>query len=612
MRGMVMCTSRIHRWLWPGLVVLVLAGLLATPTLAQSRLVVVERRDGDIHLLPSGALAFTEIWRVRFVGGPTSQLAHRIAHEHLTSIDGWQVSEGAHAYTAAENAQPGTFALHGDGKGITWHFTPTLDEVRTFRLSYTVDGALAIYPEGDQVHWPFIEADRPYPIYATHVALQLPRPFASSELGATTHFAQRATQQATIVGGAASETIVFRGGPFAPDAGWEIGARLPHGAVTASPPAWQLRQDSEAARQTSQPFYNRLALTTALLILSGGVALLALLWSRSQHGAAVAQPAECCTRPPSDLPPALSATLLDGQMGVPRIVATLLDLARRGVIQIVEQHTPAQRLPSDFRFVLLESSLSGLRPYEKAVLHNIFGSRLTHERHLSALHQRFYTALPPLKNWFYHEVVQAGYLARDPQQVHKRYARLGQVLLLLALVGALVGYPLLLLPYAPFAIAIFIALALVAGGFILLAHRLPDQPFTTRGIQEIARWQGFKHYLEHIEDYTDLAIVRDQFELYLPYAVAFGCERSLMRKFIRANAPPPAWYILAEAVGPKMPPALKLKAACRGMLHLLKQAETVLTSRPDARTPDRSPRPNPPRAYDRAEAPSVAAQEARS
>jgi len=66
---------------------------------------------------------------------------------------------------------------------------------------------------------------------------------------------------------------------------------------------------------------------------------------------------------------------------------------------------------------------------------------------------------------------------------------------------------------------------------------------TRKGAEEAAKWRAFKEYLHRTEKYVDLKTVTDQFDKYLPYAIAFGLDRSWIGKFARvANAPMPTWY----------------------------------------------------------------------
>jgi hypothetical protein len=65
---------------------------------------------------------------------------------------------------------------------------------------------------------------------------------------------------------------------------------------------------------------------------------------------------------------------------------------------------------------------------------------------------------------------------------------------------------------------------------------------TPQGAEEAAKWQAFKRYLQTIEKHGDLEAVKDKFEEFLPYAVAFGLDRRLINKFAAIDAPAPSWW----------------------------------------------------------------------
>jgi uncharacterized membrane protein len=67
---------------------------------------------------------------------------------------------------------------------------------------------------------------------------------------------------------------------------------------------------------------------------------------------------------------------------------------------------------------------------------------------------------------------------------------------------------------------------------------------TPRGAEAAARWKAFKAYLERIEKLTDLKQSAELFERYLPYAIAFGMNKSWIWKFSTlTDTPAPAWYV---------------------------------------------------------------------
>jgi hypothetical protein len=69
-------------------------------------------------------------------------------------------------------------------------------------------------------------------------------------------------------------------------------------------------------------------------------------------------------------------------------------------------------------------------------------------------------------------------------------------------------------------------------------------PVKTRtGAEEAAKWRAFKRYLKDIDRYAQLEEATDQFDRYLPYAIAFGVERSWINKFAAVpSTPVPIWY----------------------------------------------------------------------
>jgi hypothetical protein len=73
---------------------------------------------------------------------------------------------------------------------------------------------------------------------------------------------------------------------------------------------------------------------------------------------------------------------------------------------------------------------------------------------------------------------------------------------------------------------------------------------TAIGAEAAARWRAFKEYLARIEKLTDITEASDQFERFLPYAIAFGMNQSWVRKFsTMTETPAPGWYIPVRGWG---------------------------------------------------------------
>ncbi len=517
----------IHLSLLSGLLLVLIA--FSLPTSAASRSVILERRDGDITVLENGDIDVIETWEVRFNGGPFQHGYRTIPLKTGSAATNWQVREGGRGYQQSTGHRPGTFDVVSQDEEVTldWYFSPTSNAVRTFELHYRLQGALRIYPDGDQVWLKFIESGREYPINAARVVVHLPREFAAEQLKAATYLNRVENQSGRIRDG---QTVVFNGGPFQAHDEWEIRAQFPHGAVTASPPPWQFITDQ-------QPIYNMISLVSALIILVVGFATVYLCWDLFGRDQRVGKVARFYNRPPDDTPPGMVGILIDEKADLRDIIATIIDLARRGFIRITELKSTGSLGVTDTAFVRTGIDESSLRPYERNLLGCMFG--VNTEQYLSDLRNTFYEKIPYLKHSLYDEALQQGYFKHNPQSVRITFAIIGLVLVILTSVAGVIGYA-RVADYAPYSFVAFGSAVLVALGFLAISPFMPRK--TSKGAMQVARWRAFKRYLEHIDRYTRVADVKQYFDLYLPYALAFGFEREFVRTFAAVDTPVPAWY----------------------------------------------------------------------
>jgi len=511
-----------------GLIAVLLSAVaLVTPAHGQERQVVVQRRDGRMEVATNGDVRVVETWQVRFVGGPFRFAFRSIPLNRVDAITDVRVAEPGQAFRESSGENAGTFEVdQGSEVTITWYFSPTSNSTRTFVLEYTLRGALRIYPDGDQIFWKFIEADREYPIQASRVLVSLPADFRPEQLTGADYL------NGTPVGGMRtvdSRTVEFRGGPFGPGDEWEIRAQFPHGVVTANPAAWQTHEDRA-------PIYNLVALALALVIALGGLLGIYLLWYARGRDRAATAGAEYWTHPPEDLPAPVAGTLLDERAEMRDILAAIVDLGRRGYIQIV-QMDEGRDGSAEFKFVRLRGDDGSLRPYERILFQHLFG--FATERDLYDLREKFYKALPELQASLYEETVNAGYFPASPQRTRNLYTALG---IALAVIGGLLGFMgyAAIVSFAPLAILPVAATALVGVVLAIAAQAMPRK--TAKGAAAAVKWRAFKRYLAHVDRYTELDQAKDRWEEYLPYAVAFGLEKEWVKTFETVDVPAPRWY----------------------------------------------------------------------
>jgi uncharacterized membrane protein len=140
----------------------------------------------------------------------------------------------------------------------------------------------------------------------------------------------------------------------------------------------------------------------------------------------------------------------------------------------------------------------------------------------------------------YEELVTDGLVPRSPETVRNSYGCFSFVIMAGAF-GAFFAIPAALGADIMTAVCPSFAIGLTGVAFLVVSRYMPAK--TQKGAETTAQWNAFKHYLQNINEYRNLAEAGDIFEKYLPYATAFGLERTWIRKFTAVSTTPmPAWY----------------------------------------------------------------------
>jgi uncharacterized membrane protein len=155
-------------------------------------------------------------------------------------------------------------------------------------------------------------------------------------------------------------------------------------------------------------------------------------------------------------------------------------------------------------------------------------------------------------------------------------------------------------------VGIFIVGAAVA----LAGNTMPAK--TQKGAQDAARWRAFLRYLHNLEKLKSVEDAASRFDQFVPYAVAFGMEKELVKHMVPALQSMPTWYYPTYMGGPwhrgyrdrgpvtgmgsgdfslggpgglnDMSHSLSdgLNAMSSGLTHMLNSASSAMTSRPSS------------------------------
>lgn len=526
------------RSLWGVMTAVVLLLMVLLPTSAQSRSVYWQRWDVNIDNVDvtNNTFDVSEVYNTYFTGSFRFGSAV-IPNTNLESIGNIRVFEGGEPLERSCSERPGTYCVENveEGTSIVYYFSqPINNNEQTFELRYTVNGALRIYEGGDQLWWIAVPAEKyGFSVGESTITVNMPEGYAPRE-GIDPVVTYGAAANVDVNG---TRIVATAQEPIGPDDTFEIRVQYPHNP-NARTTGWQAGFDTQ--RQL-QPIIDVAMIGLGLLIGLGGPLGVFYLWYSRGRDPKIGPVPEFLSELPSNLPPAIVGTLLDERADVRDVLSTLIDLSHRGYIVIEEGRTEGLfglGGSSEFTFKRTDKPLEDLRSYESRLVRAIFSSGM--ERSMDSLKNKFYTHIPQLQSDLYQEVVKEGLFRDNPNSVRSGWSSIG-VFVLMAAFG--VGYLAItaIETLSPTLLCLPFAIGITGIALSLAGQSMPAK--TRQGAEEVAKWRAFREYLERTEKYKSLEEAADNFDTYLPYAVAFGMERSWIRKFSRIETMSiPPWY----------------------------------------------------------------------
>lgn len=232
------------------LLILTVLALIPGQAVAQARSYSFERVAVDLRLNSDGTLEVAEQYTYRFSGGPFQRALRGIARSGFDAIRDVRVGEGDTPYRAAfQGEQPGTFIVENnvDELLVRWFYPPTSDATRTFTLSYSVEGAVAVEVGYDELWWVAIFPERDVPVERSRVTLTLPEGANLDELNVTLPGAEAAQQVSP------NSVVLTRDEPLAPGEALELRVELDPDLIDAPVPAWQQSGETAPAPSEARP-----------------------------------------------------------------------------------------------------------------------------------------------------------------------------------------------------------------------------------------------------------------------------------------------------------------------------------------------------------------------
>lgn len=251
--------------------------------------------------------------------------------------------------------------------------------------------------------------------------------------------------------------------------------------------------------------------------------------------------------PPPGISPAEAGTLLDDTIHPRDITSTMVDLAVRGYIKIEETSEKVLLFThKDYTFHLLKPQPEwgpDLASHERVMLENIFQGGTTTQ--LSSLKNRFYTAVPIIRQDIMAQLKNKGIYLLDPESANGY-----------SIVAAIV----IVIPFAIFqylgrsnffnSIPLLIVCASISALIWWLFARVMTAK-TVKGSRTRIAVLGFQEFMNRVDGERLRSMPSNTFEKFLAYAMALGVEHHWAQAFAGIVKDPPSWY-----VGPAYAPGM--------------------------------------------------------
>lgn len=415
--------------------------------------------------------------------------------------------------------------------------------VHTYNIFYRVTNGLGFFEDHDELYWNITGNEWTVPIEKSSAIVRLPQPVSEANLkfGCFTGIfgsTEKNCRFAFDEGGIHFESLKS----FSSGEGLTIVLGWPKGTVN-EPGFWQrLLGPSWLLGK----FYLWLKKLEALSVLIP-VVVFAFLFRRWWHEGKDPKLKKTIIaqyEPPDNLRPAELSLLTRQKIGLRDISATLIDLAARGYLKIIEFKKTGFFSQDNYGLTALKSyedPKADLRDYERALLRGIFVAKSEGEliqkilhkeevpRMISELENEFYLKVPGILEKCQEELVSRGYFIARPDKIRNNMFKIGAGVMALSWI------------FLIFTLWLGVSVFAASLSFFIFAFFMPKR--TEKGAKAYWYALGFKEYINTAEKYRMQFQEKENiFEKYLSYAIVFGLVKKWAKAFEGIYQSPPSWY----------------------------------------------------------------------
>ena len=508
---------------------------------AQGRSIRIHNFDALLTVHPDGSLDVTEQLTIRFNGqwnGIVRDLSlhHNTAQGRRTKLDitvGYITDADGRRLRVEEERKD-----NGWTRALRIWIPGANDADQTIIIRYHVANAIRFFfakgnePAFDELYWNVTGNSWTMPMDSVHARVILPDGVTPTRTAVYTGTRGSVAADAGIQRRGNEVDFTLRRALY-PLEGMTIGVGWPAGHISSRP--------SETRERLA-----RVVQWSPLLIPFIVFFLVFKTWQKRgrdpEEGSVVAR-----YEPVEGASPAELGTLVDNTADMDDITATLVDLAVRGFIhieEITESHLLGLSKSTDYIFHILRdpSQWTGLKPHEERYLRKLSELAPIGESQvkLSELKNKFYGALPRIRDAIYDSLVAKDYYLERPDKVKGKWFGLAVVTAFIGIGLGALALKTMWVTVSPF--ALIAAGVLSAVIVFVFAQIMPARTIVGARAREAAL--GFKEFLSRVESerYKAMITSPEMFERFLPFAMAFGVADKWARAFENIYREPPTWY----------------------------------------------------------------------
>jgi hypothetical protein len=389
-----------------------------------------------------------------------------------------------------------------------------------YLFAYSVDRALLTRGDRAELAWNAIGSDWEVPIVSSSIVLRLPKTSVQSSKVTCVVGEKNSSEPCHTF---SQVDTIFRFDPerrLAPGTAVTISASLPASSFTPVS-SW---------RRTWLFFQDNFVLFSPFFV---GIVCWGI-WFRYGRDARGRETIIAQYEPPQASTSLEIGTMIDQHVDERDIASLFISWAVQGSIRIHE--VPGKKL--SFEFEKMHEPATFATPQERALFDLLFAAGT---RYRPQPDSKVYTAIQELKNATYQLLVKKGLFTVHPDVVRTAFFVAGGVIGF----GGGLFFAAVVYPESFFAVIAFMCMVL-SGGIIALTGRVMPQ-VTSTGAELVEHIAGFKLFLSvteaaRLKFFNAPDKTPEQFEKYLPYAIALEVEKEWAAQFASMHIPPPEWY----------------------------------------------------------------------